>query len=132
MNKKTKKKILKSEKITFWKVKKVQKSPSITFSITFEKVIKSPFHFQLSLSLTEGESERWKVFFFAFLCMHASKNLPNKQNKWANFFETLLCNVIREFDIHSLNSYTFCANKILITNLQSTVFNTKLKICSCL
>ncbi len=63
---KNEKKILKGEKITFWKVKKVQKSPSITFSITFEKVIKSPFHFQLSLSLTEGENERWKVFFFRF------------------------------------------------------------------
>ena len=57
MYKKMKKK-LESEKITLWKVKKVQKSLSNTFLITFEKVIKSLFHFHLSLSLAEGESER--------------------------------------------------------------------------
>jgi len=57
MYKKIKKK-LESEKITFRKVKKVQKSLSNTFFITFEKVINSLFHFHLSLSLTEGESER--------------------------------------------------------------------------
>jgi hypothetical protein len=58
---KKKKKNLKGEKITFWKVKKVQKS----LSITFEKVIKSLFHFRLPKAKVKGE----KCFFFAFLCM---------------------------------------------------------------